>query len=113
MAREEVHRGLAALFENGERSRGGDELAEVKQWFSFGLLHGNLLRLNLDFCLASTAERCMKKQMPFVAEGGDCPSAPSRAPVCGVHWSEAKTLDGRSGRIRRRVDPGRVGDNSS
>jgi YD repeat-containing protein len=27
---------------------------------------------------------------------------PSRAPVCGVHWSEAKTLDGRSGRIRRR-----------
>ncbi len=23
---------------------------------------------------------------------GDCPSAPSRAPGCGVHWSEAETL---------------------
>ena len=40
----------------------------------------------------------MKKQMPFMAREGDCPSAPSRAPVLGVHWSEAEALDGRSGR---------------
>jgi hypothetical protein len=44
-----------------------------------------------------------EKQMPFMAREGDCPPAPSRAPVWGVHWSEAKTLDGRNGRIRRRV----------
>ena len=44
---------------------------------------------------------------------GDCPAAPSRAPGCGVHWSEAETLDGRSGRIRRRVWAGRAGDTGS
>src|SRR5216684_7122933 len=49
-----------------------------------------------------------KKQMPFMARGGDCPAAPSRAPGYGVHWSEAETLDGRSGRIGRRVQPGRA-----
>ena len=27
-----------------------------------------------------------------MAGEGDCPSAPSRAPGCGVHWSEAKAL---------------------
>ena len=33
-----------------------------------------------------------EKQMPFVAGEGACPSALSRAPVYGVHRSEAKTL---------------------
>jgi len=44
-----------------------------------------------------------KKAMLFVAEEGACPAAPSRAPKCGVHWSGAEALDGRSERIRRRV----------
>jgi len=50
----------------------------------------------------------MKKQMPFVAGEGDCPSALSRALVRGVHRSAAETLDRRSGGIRRRVWPGRA-----
>jgi len=33
-----------------------------------------------------------------MAGKGDCPSAPSRAPVFGVHRSEGEALDGRSGR---------------
>jgi len=33
-----------------------------------------------------------EKQKSFMAGEGDCPSAPSRAPGCGVHWSEAKAL---------------------
>ena len=33
-----------------------------------------------------------EKQMSFMAREGDCPSAPSRAPVFGVHWSEAEAL---------------------
>ncbi len=50
--------------------------------------------------------------MPFVAGEGACPYAPSRAPGCGVHWSGAETLDGRSGRIRRRFgQEGHVVDN--
>src|SRR5207244_2343173 len=49
-----------------------------------------------------------KNQMPFMAKGGDCPSALSRALGCGVHRSGAKTLEGRSGRIRRRVCAGRA-----
>jgi hypothetical protein len=49
--------------------------------------------------------------MPFVAEEGDCPSAPSRAPGCGVHWNEVETLDGRSGRIRRRITSGKADKN--
>src|ERR1700720_5035285 len=49
-----------------------------------------------------------EKQNSFTAGEGDCPSAPSRAPGCGVHWSEAEALDGRSGRIRRRIWPGRM-----
>src|SRR6266567_5526245 len=28
-----------------------------------------------EFCLAGNAKRCTKKQMPFVAREGDCPSA--------------------------------------
>src|SRR6266849_6046939 len=38
---------------------------------------------------------------------GACPSALSRPPGYGVHRSEAKSLDRRSGGIRRRVGPGR------
>ena len=45
-----------------------------------------------------------------MAREGACPCAPSRAPRCGVHWSEAKALDGRSGRTRRRFWPGRASD---
>jgi len=30
--------------------------------------------------------------MPFMAGEDACPFAPSRAPGCGVHWSEAETL---------------------
>jgi hypothetical protein len=55
MAREKVHSVLSRLFESGERSRRSDDLADVKQWFSFSLLHGNLLLLNLG--LASQARR--------------------------------------------------------
>jgi len=43
-----------------------------------------------------------------MAGEGVCPSSLSRAPECGVHRSVAKTLDRRSGRIRRRVWPGRA-----
>jgi hypothetical protein len=47
-----------------------------------------------------------------------CPSWRGKAPVrarrqargVGVHRSEAQRLDGRSGRIRRRVQPGRAGN---
>jgi hypothetical protein len=46
--------------------------------------------------------------MSFMAGEGDCPSALSRAPECGVHRSEAKTLDRRSGRIRRSLAAGRA-----
>ena len=46
--------------------------------------------------------------MPFMAGEVACPSALSRAPVFGVHRSAAKTLDRRSGRIRRTVWPGRA-----
>ena len=34
----------------------------------------------------------MKDKSPSMAGERACPSAPSRAPVCGVHWSEAETL---------------------
>jgi len=33
-----------------------------------------------------------EKRMPFMAGEGDCPSALSRAPSCGVHRSAAKNL---------------------
>jgi hypothetical protein len=39
VAREEVHRVLSAFFESGKRSRRGDQWSEVKQRFSFDLLH--------------------------------------------------------------------------
>jgi hypothetical protein len=52
-----------------------------------------------EFGSALHAPRAVhEKQKPFMAGEGDCPSAPSRTPVYGVHWSEAKILDGRSGR---------------
>ena len=61
------------------------------------------------FCFSeATHTAAHKKQMPFVAGRGAWPSALSRAPGFGVHWSEAKTLDGRSGRIRRRFSAGRA-----
>jgi len=46
----------------------------------------------LEFCFAGNVERCTKKQMPFMEGESDCPPALSRAPGCGVHRSEAKTL---------------------
>jgi hypothetical protein len=51
-----------------------------------------------------------KKQNFFMTGKGGCPSAPSRAPVYGVHWSGAETLDGRSGRISRSIQPRRNGN---
>src|SRR6266853_3180215 len=59
VAREEVHRTLAAFFESGERSRRGDELSEVKQRFSFSLLHGKSPAVEFGYCSTGTAERCM------------------------------------------------------
>src|SRR5580704_4548665 len=47
VSRDKVHRALSALFESGERSRRSDQLSEVEQRFSFGLLHRILLFLNL------------------------------------------------------------------
>jgi hypothetical protein len=38
-----------------------------------------------------------EKQMPFMAAEGDCPPAPSKAPVCGVHWSKRKPLTEEAG----------------
>jgi hypothetical protein len=71
-------------------------LSEIEQRFSFGLLHGGSPS---EFGSALQAPRAVhEKQKPFMAGEGDCPSAPSRTPVRGVHWSEAKILDGRSGR---------------
>src|SRR5260221_13640118 len=54
------------------------------------------------------AKAAQGKQMPFMRGAGACPSALSRAPEFGVHRSAAKTLDRRSGRIRRRVRAGRA-----
>ena len=39
MARQEIHRVLSGFFKGGQRARCGDELTEVKQRFSFCLLH--------------------------------------------------------------------------
>lgn len=55
VAREEVHRTLAALFESREGSRSSDELSEVEQGFTFGLLHGDSPAL--EFEVASKARR--------------------------------------------------------
>jgi hypothetical protein len=54
-----------------------------------------------------TCNRRYSCPLPFVAGESAWPSAPSRAPGFGVHWSEAETLDGGSGRTRRRIWPGR------
>src|SRR5271165_6537536 len=64
MTREEVHRTLSALFESGERSRRSDELPEVKQRFSFSLLHGESPAVEFGYCFPGTAERCMKSKSP-------------------------------------------------
>src|SRR5271154_365848 len=45
-----------------------------------------------------------------MAGEGACPSAVLRAQGFRVHRSAGKTLDSRSGRIRRRVWPGRDGE---
>ena len=73
------------------------ELRETKQ-----LSQGDIEnRTGLLRCYISRVEH--KKQNSFVAGKSDCPSAPSRAPGYGVHWSGAETLDGRSGRISRSI----------
>jgi hypothetical protein len=53
--------------------------------------------LNLVLCSFRGPQRVQKKQISFVAGEGDCPLALSRAPGFGVHRSEAKSLDRRSG----------------
>jgi hypothetical protein len=47
--RQKIERRLSGSRESGQRAGCGDELAEVKQRLSFGLLHGILLFLNLAF----------------------------------------------------------------
>jgi hypothetical protein len=84
----------------------GTALSEI-QFCSF-CLHGSFLRI-VGFCVLHSGNLLHKKQMPFMAREGDWPPAPSRAPGCGVHRSEAKTLYRRSGRIRRSVWSGRAG----
>jgi len=51
-----------------------------------------LLDLNLGCVSRRRGGKPRMKNNPFMARGGACPSAPSRAPGCGVHWSEAETL---------------------
>jgi len=72
------------------------------QLCSFGL-HRSLLR-DFGSCPSCNVERCMKGKCPSWPGGEEDLVRPlSRAPGCGVHRRGAKTLDRRSGRIRRRV----------
>jgi len=61
-----VHRVLPGFFESGQRAGCSDELAQVKQRFSFGLLHGILLFLNLGFASQKRGLSAHEKQMPFM-----------------------------------------------
>jgi hypothetical protein len=87
----------------------GTYLLEI-QFCSFSL-HCSLLRV-LGFCHCCNGA-LQEKQIPFMARGGCCPSALSTVPGFGVHRSAAQSLDRRSGRIRRRVWPGRAVDKTS
>src|SRR5260221_88179 len=92
------------FFEFCQRVRRSDELAEVKQRVLGGWLHERRLLWWIWVLLSERrrAKAAQGKQMPFTRGAGACPSALSRAPGFGVHRSAAKTLDRRSGRIRRR-----------
>jgi hypothetical protein len=76
------------LSESDQRSGCSDELAQIKQRFSFGLLQENFLLLNFGFYFAGIAERCNEKQVPVAAGKGACPSL--RQGCRGVAFTGAK-----------------------
>lgn len=88
MARKQVHHVLSGFVESDQRSGCSDELAQIKQRFSFGLLQENFLLLNFGFYFAGIAERCNEKQMPVAAGKGACPSL--RQGCRGVAFTGAK-----------------------
>jgi len=105
---EKVRWSLPTLFESGEHPQSSHELSEVKQRFSFGLLHDESPVVQSGFLPHRHHGAVHEKQQPFVAGRGECQSAPSRAPGGGIHGSGAEAVDGRRGRIGRSVRPGRA-----
>jgi hypothetical protein len=99
-------RRMPGLLKSGQRARCSDELSEVKQRFSFSLLHGESPAVEFGSLLHMRGGKPRMKSK--------CPSWQGKAPVrprcqgrglC-VHRSEAQSLDRRSGRIWRRIWPG-------
>ena len=88
------------------------------------------VKSHLAICSPEWKQRCLPDylrellwvpaQRSSAEEANALPGGPTAAsrPRCQgrgvvVHWSEAETLDGRSGRIRRRLRAGRAGDTVS
>src|SRR5882762_8987288 len=108
MAREEIARLLSCLLKRGQSARCCDDLAEFKSRLFSELLHWKTPFVGFVFApKRHRMERCIKSECPsWRGEAPGRPRCQGRA-VC-VYRSEAKTLDRRSGRSRRRFSAGRA-----
>ena len=90
VARQTLYCVLSGFFESCPCTGCGDKLHQVKTrvFLRFAAWKVSFER---SWALLRMQRRAVReKQMPFMAGEGDCPFVPSRAPVQGVHWSEAK-----------------------
>jgi hypothetical protein len=106
MQREEFHGRLSCLLQSSQRAGCRNELAQGKQRSSFDCVSAPFE--GFGFCFPDTAQSGAEKATapPGGRTAPSCSRRQGRA-VC-VHWSEAKALDGRSARPRRRLLSGRA-----